>query len=126
MKIRFADIFSFFSCLSVCFIYNSANGVLVKRMQTVEDEVSNKVDYRVKMTEAAGTPMSLILTNNNPWGCQDCRREDCTTCAQGDEKLIACRKRTVLYETYCTLCNQEEAKRGKKDEITFLREGNGV
>ena len=35
--------------VSVCFIDNSANGVLVKRMQGVEDEVSSKVNYRVEI-----------------------------------------------------------------------------
>ena len=57
-------------------------------MQRVEEEVSDKVNYRVRMIEAAGTPMSLLLTSNNPWGARDCSREDCTTCAQGDEKVI--------------------------------------
>ena len=112
--------------ISVCFIDNTANGILVRRMQGVEEEVSSKVDYRVRMTEAAGTPLSLLLTNNNPWGTKDCQREDCQTCAQGDEKQIDCKKRNVLYESYCTLCNPVEVKRGKKDEITFLKEGKGV
>ena len=112
--------------ISVCFIDNTAGGLLLKRMKGVEEEVANKVDYRVRMMEAAGTPMSLLLTKNNPWGTKDCTREDCTTCAQGDENMIDCKKRNVLYESYCTLCNPGEVKRGKKDEITFLREGNGI
>ena len=112
--------------ISVCFIDNTANGILVRRMQGVEDEVGSKVDYRVRMTEAAGTPMSLLLTNNNPWGTKDCQREDCQTCAQGDEKQIDCKKRNVLYESFCTLCNPGELKRGKKDEIAFLKEGRGI
>ena len=64
--------------ISVCFIDNTANGILVRRMQGVEDEVGNKVDYRVRMTEAAGTPMSLLLSTSNPWGTKYCQREDCT------------------------------------------------
>ena len=109
--------------VSVCFIDNTAEGRLVKRMQRVEEEVSDKVDYRVRMTEAAGIPMGLLLTSNNPWGARDCRRDDCTTCAQGDEKFVDCKRRNILYESYCTLCNPGEVKRGKKDEITFLKEG---
>ena len=112
--------------ISVCFIDNTANGRLVKRMQGVEEEVGSKVNYRVRMTEAAGTPLSLLLTNNNPWGVKDCQREDCQTCAQGDENQIDCKKRNVLYESYCTVCNPVEVKRGKTDEITFLKEGKGV
>ena len=79
-----------------------------------------------KMTEAAGTPMSLILTTNNPWGSQDCGRKDCTTCAQDDECRIDCKRRSVLYESFCTLCNPGEVRKGKKDEMTFLREGKGI
>ena len=112
--------------ISVCFIDNTANSILVRRIQGVEDEVGSKVDYRVRMTEAVGTPMSLLLTNNNPWGTKDCQREDCQTCAQGDEKQIDCKKRNVLYESFCTLCNPGEIKRGKKDEIAFLKEGRGI
>ena len=31
-----------------------------------------------------------------------------------------------MYESYCTVCNPMEVKRGKTDEITFLKEGKGV
>ena len=33
---------------------------------------------------------------------------------------------TEKYESYCTECNPNDIKQGKKDEITFLREGKGV
>ena len=79
-------------------------------MKGVEEEVAHKLDYRVRMMEAAGTPMGLLLTKNNPWGTKDCARGDCTTCAQGDETVIDCKKRNVLYESYCTLCNPEDVK----------------
>ena len=78
------------------------------------------------MTEAAGTPLSLILASNNPWGNGECGRDDCTTCSQGDEKVIDCKKRNILYESFCTLCNPEDKKRGKMDEISFLKAGRGV
>ena len=78
--------------ISVCFIDNTADGKLVRRMQRVEEEVSDKVKYRVRMTEAAGTPMSLPLTSNNPWGTSNCGREDCSTCTQGE---MSCMRATV-------------------------------
>ena len=43
--------------ISVCFIDYTADGILVRRMQRVEEEVSDKVNYRVRMTEASETPM---------------------------------------------------------------------
>ena len=44
---------------SVCFVDNTANGTLVKRMQECELELGEVTDLRVRMTEAAGTPLSL-------------------------------------------------------------------
>ena len=112
--------------ISVCFIDNIKNGILVKRMQEGEVEIGGRTDFRVRMAEAAGTPLSLILTNNNPWGNMDCERQDCVPCGQPDEKRIDCKKRNIMYESYCTVCNPEEAKRGKMDEITFLKAGRGI
>ena len=43
-----------------------------------------------------------------------------------DEKRVNCKQRNILYESYCTECNPDDIKQGKKDEITFLREGKGV
>ena len=40
---------------SVCFVDNSARGILVKRMQECEQEMGDHSNYRVRMTEAAGT-----------------------------------------------------------------------
>ena len=77
--------------------------------------------YRVRITEAAGTPLGLLLPSTNPWGPQDCNRLDCITCSQGDEKRIDCRKRNILYESECTICNV-----GKKDGKEDLKDGKGV
>ena len=112
--------------ISVCFLDNTANGILAKRMQEGEDVVGFKTNYRVKMTESAGTPLGLLLTTNNPWGNKDCERADCHPCSQMDEKRVNCKQRNILYESYCTECNPDDIKQGKKDEITFLREGKGV
>ena len=95
-------------------------------MQEGEDVVGFKTNYRVKMTESAGTPLGLLLTTNNPWGNKDCERADCHPCSQMDEKRVNCKQRNILYESYCTECNPDDIKQGKKDEITFLREGKGV
>ena len=59
-------------------------------------------------------------------GASDCEREDCVTCSQEDEVRIDCRKRNILYESECTLCNTGEEKRGKKEELSFLKAGKGI
>ena len=71
---------------------------------------------RGRITEAAGTPLSMILPSTNPWGAQDCTREECITCNQGDEKRQDCRKRNIMYESACQLCKsdaKEDQKAGK-------------
>ena len=34
-----------------------------------------------------------------------CGRETCTTCNQGGENLPPCTKRSLVYESWCLLCN---------------------
>ena len=70
-------------------------------MQEGEIDTGDTTNYRVRMTEAAGTPPSLLPTNNNPWGNRDC-------------------------ESFCTICNPEEEKIGQKDELRFLKDVKGI
>ena len=107
---------------------NTAGGLLCKRMQDVDHDLGRCTDLRVKMAEMAGTPLGLLLTSNNPWGQTDCLREDCVTCGQGGERLVDCKRRNILYESRCTLCNVEEGEKKAKteDEISFLRAGKGI
>ena len=57
----------------------------------------------------------VLLTTNNPWGNKDCERTDSHPCKQGN----------TLYESYCSECNLENIKQGKKEDITFLRDERG-
>ena len=68
---------------SVMFLDNSVNGELIKRRQKVEEDIGEMTNWRARMTEAAGTSLSILLTSNNPWGEEDCHREDCIPCNQG-------------------------------------------
>ena len=90
------------------FLDNTANAELIRRMQKVEEEIGEKSNWRVRMTEAAGTPLSILLTSNYPWGEDDCQREDCIPCSQGDERRTNCRRRNIMYESRCQECNKEE------------------
>ena len=55
----------------------------------------------------------MILPRTNPWGPRDCTRPDCVPCGQGDERRIDCKKRNILYENKCELCNPDQ-KDGRK------------
>ena len=52
---------------SVLFVDSTAGGILLKRFQEGEIDLGEKTDYKVRMAEMAGTPLSLILTSSNPW-----------------------------------------------------------
>ena len=91
--------------LTVMFLEQTVGGVLAKRLQEAEDRLGQMTGYRVRMVEMAGTQLSRLLPCTNPWGGGDCKRGDCFTCNQGGEKLENCRKRNVLYESMCTVCN---------------------
>ena len=47
------------------------------------------------------------------------------TCHQGDKQVINCRKRNILYESECTLCEADK-KAGKGKEEHSLQDGRGV
>ena len=53
----------------------------------------------------------------------DCGREDCYPCSQGGEKLQDCKKRNILYESSCEVCNPEEEVRARKSQKLSGREG---
>ena len=58
-----------------------------------------------RMVESAGSSLGMLLPSTNPWGPSDCTRQDCVPCSQGDESRLDCRRRKVLYENRCELCN---------------------
>ena len=106
---------------SVLFIDNTAGGELARRLQEAEMDLGKATGYRVRITESAGTPLGMLLPSTNPWGQSDCGRGDCVPCAQPDSKRLDCKKRNILYENRCTVCNKEDQKDGR-----FLKDGKGI
>ena len=90
---------------SVLFIDNTVGGELARRLQEAEVDLGKATGYRVRVTESAGTPLGMLLLSTNPWGPADCGRGGCVPCAQQDKKRNDCKKRNILYENRCTLCN---------------------
>ena len=72
---------------TVLFLDNTVGGELARRFQKAEEEAGLVSGYRVRITESAGTALSMLLPSTNPLGPQDCERLDCVTCHQGE--LIA-------------------------------------
>ena len=72
--------------------------------------------YNIRVAEMAGMALSRLLPSTNPWGAGDCGREDCPVCNQGDEKNENCKKRNILYESSCRLCQVDGKNAGKIDK----------
>ena len=91
--------------ISVMFVEQTVGGVLAKRLKEVEDRLAAITGYRVRITETSGSQLCRILPNTNPWGQGDCERVECYTCSQSGERLEDCKKRNILYESVCLVCN---------------------
>jgi hypothetical protein len=50
------------------FLDNTAGGLLAKRFQEAKVEAGNVTGYRIRITESAGTALSVLLPSTNPWG----------------------------------------------------------
>ena len=83
---------------SVIFLDNTV-GELTRRFQAAEEEAGRVTGHRIRITESAGVPLSLIFSSTDPWGPQYCERPECVPCMQQDETKINCRKRNILYES---------------------------
>ena len=45
---------------------------------------------------------------------------------QGDEKRVDCKRRNILYESSCNICNADVNKKEEGNEITILKAGKGI
>ena len=111
------------------FLDQTIGGKLAKLLQEVEDRIANITGYRVRMVELSGSKLCHLLPNTNPWSGQDCDRDDCVPCGQGGERQLDCKRRNILYESECMICNpgegakELEADLGKKEGVFCLCRG---
>ena len=73
---------------------------------------------RIKIVERAGEKLVDLLHKSDAWSNRDCNRLDCLPCkSAGEEELKgACKRRNVIYETYCITCQEEIEKVEKEKE----------
>ena len=74
------------------------------------------VGYNTKVVEKAGQKLRKIVPNTNPWKGQPCERSNCQTCQHEEESKQDCRKRNLVYESICELCNPTRDGMKKKKE----------
>ena len=66
--------------------------------------------FRTKIVEGVGSKLKNLLPNSNPWKGTGCSREGCIPCAQPGDRKQDCRKRNIVYESKCVLCNPDVEK----------------
>ena len=96
---------------TVLFVSQTPKGILAKRLQKAENDISKLTGDRVKVVERGGTSIRRILVKSNPWAGSLCGRENCLPCMFGDGKQD-CFSKGVVYDMTCTSCEEEANDRG--------------
>ena len=92
--------------VSVLFCPQTPFGALANKLKETEKLLSELCGETVKIVERSGTTIKQILVKSNPWqkGTVCSRAEtDCLLCQTGKGKWD-CRKRSLVYETFCLRC----------------------
>ena len=97
------------------FVPFTKNGELAKQLRENEESLSNLTGTRIKIVERAGIKLQDLLTTSNPWKGADCGRQNCLLCLtkQITNKNLTqeCTRRSLVYETRCLSCEQEETRK---------------
>ena len=96
---------------STLFIIGSKYGNLAKRLRGVMERLKHIVGFNAKIVEKTGQKIRNTLSNNDPWKGIECGRMECLTCRQEEEQKLDCRKRSLIYENICEICNPREEKK---------------
>jgi hypothetical protein len=100
---------------TVMFIPSNKGGLLKSKLREKEDEMVRITRFRVKFQEAGGVKLARMFSTELATGTH-CGRLECQPCADKPEGRLTCKKQSILYESACKLCNQEDPTIRKKDQ----------
>ena len=105
--------------MSVIFVAHTEKSEMVKRMREKLSTLEKIGNLKFKLVEKTGNKLENILHKSNAWGDEDCCRNDCIMCGSAgeNEKKGQCKKRNVVYETYCLLCEEKERNVEKEKKL---------
>ena len=91
---------------TVMFIEYTEGSELARRIRDKLEKIEKVGRLKVKIVERAGDKIVDLLHRSNPWNDADCKRKDCLICESTgeNERKGKCKKRGVVYETYCKTC----------------------
>ena len=111
---------------AVLFLQHTPFSELAKNIREKLAELEKVGRIKLKIVERTGDKLSDILHKSDSWADEDCGRPDCIICSSVGEngKKGMCKKRNILYETYCETCetpvgNGDKGEKcdGEKGEI---------
>ena len=102
----------------VLFVPNTVDSSLANEIRETVQSLRPWTALNLKIIERGGDKLQDILCKSNPWGGEDCKREDCFTCEVatkfGHCSFKNCHQRSVLYETWCKRCKREVEREEKE------------
>ena len=102
------------------FVQHTPYSEMAKRMREKLNNLEKLGKFKIKLVERAGNKLVDVLHKSNAWGEKDCERIDCLICSTSNAKKGSCRKRNVLYETYCITCEKDAIEKERGDEESIL------
>ena len=77
---------------------------------------------KFKIVEKTGSKIEEILHKSDSWSNRDCGRQDCLLCqsATEEERKGLCKRRNVVYETYCITCSEKEEKKKEEKDLYIV------
>ena len=108
---------------TVIFVQHTEYSEMAKRMRKKLDALENLGSIKVKLVERAGEKLVDSLHKSNAWSERDCERDDCMICRTEGSKKGSCRRRNILYETFCITCSKLMLENERKFE-EIIREVN--
>ena len=92
--------------MSVAFVPHTEKSELAKRLREKLERLERLGNLKMKIVEKTGDKLVDLLHRSDAWSDLDCNREDCLICESAGEegKKGQCKRRNVIYETFCFTC----------------------
>ena len=86
---------------------------MLKNIRRRLKDIEKVSKVKIKIVERTGSKIVDLLHKSDAWSGEDCLREDCWICASAGENGAKgkCKRRSVLYETYCETCEDTKEER---------------
>ena len=74
----------------------------------------------MKIVERTGSNLKGLFSQSNLWDGAPCGRENCVTCTQGAEMLPPCKRKSLVYENVCSICNEGAGSKKELEKVDPL------